>query len=131
MRHVLRARAEAARALATFFQQLGDSPAEKRVRASVHLARTFGGWVDGESVKQEGDGTLEAVGLGSGPTGWRSAKEVIAFLASKGAKIATLQRGIEAGWAALSSDAEGTPMEESDFNGGDKDEDIVWVAPGH
>src|SRR5216683_3240932 len=43
MRHVLRARAEASRSLASLIAQLEASPADKRVRASIHLARVYGG----------------------------------------------------------------------------------------
>jgi glycerol-3-phosphate O-acyltransferase / dihydroxyacetone phosphate acyltransferase len=71
-----------------------------QVRASVHLACAYGGPVDEEQGKGE-EGEF-------GPKGWRNAKEVVKFLWVHGAKIATLQRGIEGGWAALGSDA--TPM---------------------
>ncbi|VDB95788.1 unnamed protein product [Peniophora sp. CBMAI 1063] len=65
MRHVLRARAEAASALAAFFGTLERSPAV-RVRASAHLARAYGGTVDDAPVEDAPD----AVAPTPGPTGW-------------------------------------------------------------
>jgi len=53
MRHVLRARAEAARALASFIGQLENAPPTKRVCASAHLAKIYG-----RGVKQP-DGVTE------------------------------------------------------------------------
>ncbi|ETW82495.1 hypothetical protein HETIRDRAFT_458415 [Heterobasidion irregulare TC 32-1] len=50
MRHVLRARAEAVRALASFVDQLEKGPAEKCVNASAHLARAYGGGVEDPSA---------------------------------------------------------------------------------
>ncbi len=43
MRHVLHARAEATRSLASFIAQLEAGPSDMRVHASVHLARLYGG----------------------------------------------------------------------------------------
>ncbi|KZV60113.1 hypothetical protein PENSPDRAFT_760185 [Peniophora sp. CONT] len=101
MRHVLRARAEAASALATFFGTLDRSPAV-RVRASAHLARAYGGTVDAPPVEEAPDGVAPS----PGPTGWRSAREVVMFLREHGAKVASLSNGIEADWALLNSDGE-------------------------
>ena len=119
MRHVLRARGEAVRALASFFTALEDTGESKQVVASAHLARRFG-WVDEVKVDMEAQG--------QGPVkvevqGYRHAREVISFLRSRGAKIATLEREIEGGWA------EGTPTESEVGEGdGDEDEDdVVWV----
>lgn len=111
MRHVLRARAEAASALATFFVTLDRSPAV-RVRASAHLARAYGGTVDAPAVED----VPGAVAPSPSPTGWRSAREVVAFLREHGAKVANLSRGIEADWALLNSDGElsGTDMYDSE-----------------
>jgi glycerol-3-phosphate O-acyltransferase / dihydroxyacetone phosphate acyltransferase len=122
---VLRARAEAARALAAFFDQLDKLPEEARVRASTHLARSFGGWVEDDIGKGQADSSVGG-GVEDEPRGWRSAKEVVSYLRLKGAKIATLKRGIEGGWAALASDTEGTPTEE---NGGnpENEDDAIWV----
>lgn len=122
IRHVLRARGEAVRALASFFAALEDAGDNKQVVASEHLARRFG-WVDEVKVDMEGQG--------QGPVeaevqGYRHAREVISFLRSRGAKIATLEREIEGGWAgALVSEEEGTPAE-SEAGEGEED-DIVWV----
>jgi glycerol-3-phosphate O-acyltransferase / dihydroxyacetone phosphate acyltransferase len=125
VRHVLRARAEAARALASFFQHLEQAPEGKRVKASAHLARAYGGWVEEVKTENNHDGN-EVVDVYQPPAGWRSAKEVVAFLRNKGAKIANLEHGIEGEWAALSSDADSlTPTgEDSDAAG----EDIVFVS---
>ena len=110
MRHVLRARAEASRSLASFIAQLETGPADKRVRASVHLARLYGGM---ESVTGTSDisGTVE-----SSPTfvGWRRAREVVSYLRGHGAKIAALERGIEVEWVARHSDGELSSAEDKD-----------------
>lgn len=126
VRHVLRARAEAARALASFFQQLEQAPEGKRVRASTHLAKAYGGWVD--EVKEENSyETNEVLDVYQPPKGWRNANEVVAFLRRRGAKIASLEHGIQGEWAALSSDADLTPTgEDSDAAG----EDMVFVSSG-
>ncbi|EGO00424.1 hypothetical protein SERLA73DRAFT_181008 [Serpula lacrymans var. lacrymans S7.3] len=116
MKHVLRARGEAVKALLSFLSQLESTPDTKRVKASLHLAKIYG-WTDATDGSET-------------PEGWRSAKEVTAFLRRKGAKIASLQEHIEGDWAALSSEGEeeGTPNEDSDV--GDKDDDIVWIPSG-
>ncbi|KAJ7090944.1 hypothetical protein B0H15DRAFT_930373 [Mycena belliarum] len=101
MRHVLRARVEAVKALAAFFEQLRAQGAHGgvRVRASAHLARMYGG-VEPASKLEGGDG-------GEGE-GWREAGEVIAFLTQRGARIPHMRHvQAEGEWAALSSDVEG------------------------
>ena len=103
MRHVLRARAEAVRSLASFIAHLEAGPAEKRVRASVHLARVYGG-VESSSGPSETSRTI----------GWRRAHEVVSYLRARGAKIAALERGIEAEWAALNSDGDLSSAEDRD-----------------
>lgn len=124
IRHVLRARGEAVRALAGFFTALEDGSANKRVMASVHLARRFG-WVEEVSVKGEDIKDWQTQSEGE-VQGFRSAREVVLFLRSRGAKIATLEREIEGGWAeALMSEEEGTSGG-SEAGEGDED-DIVWV----
>ncbi|KAK0225417.1 hypothetical protein IW262DRAFT_1479862 [Armillaria fumosa] len=95
MRHVLRARVEAVKALAVFFDQLERVETGKKVKASKHLARVYGFEEGGE--------------------GWRSATEVVRFLRAKGAKIPSVSYvPTEEDWMALSSDGEGTttPIEE-------------------
>ncbi|KAK0475577.1 hypothetical protein IW261DRAFT_1567977 [Armillaria novae-zelandiae] len=95
MRHVLRARVEAVKALAVFFDQLERVGMGKKVKASRHLARIYGFEEGGE--------------------GWRSATEVVRFLRAKGAKIPSVSYvPTEEDWMALSSDGEGasTPIEE-------------------
>ncbi|KAF9227110.1 hypothetical protein BS17DRAFT_800227 [Gyrodon lividus] len=122
MRHVLRARGEAVRALASFFAALEVAGEDKKVVASVHLARRFG-WVD--EVKVEGEGQGEEIEI----QGYRRAKEVIAFLRLRGAKIATLERAIEGDWGSvLSTEEEGTPGG-SEKGEGDN-EDLAWVPSG-
>ncbi|KIJ18508.1 hypothetical protein PAXINDRAFT_167112 [Paxillus involutus ATCC 200175] len=123
MRHVLRARGEAVRALASFFAALEVAGEDKKVVASVHLARRFG-WVD--EVKMVGDGQGDEVEM----KGYRRAREVISFLRLRGAKVATLGREIEGDWAGvLSSEEEGTPAG-SEKGEGDNEEDLVWVPSG-
>ncbi len=97
MRHVLRARVEAVKALAGFFDQLERGGSGKRLHASAHLAKLHGWEADGQ--------------------GWRTANEVTRYLRSKGAKIPSIQTSvsaIDAEWAALSSDGEvSSPVDES------------------
>jgi glycerol-3-phosphate O-acyltransferase / dihydroxyacetone phosphate acyltransferase len=107
MRHVLRARAEASRSLATFIAQLEASPADKRVHASVHLARVYGGVDGAESPAGASDtNTNDTVESPPAPVGWRHAREVVSYLRGHGAKIAALEKAIEAEWVALNSDDE-------------------------
>lgn len=123
IRHVLRARAEAVRALASFFDQLDKGGSEKRINASAHLARAYGSFVEADLTHRT-ESTEDGIASVVEPHGWRSATEVIAFLRQRGAKIPTLGHDIEGEWAALSSDGEGegssTPAEEK--------ADIVWVS---
>jgi hypothetical protein len=127
MRHVLRTWVEAVRALAAFFEQLEAAPKGTSARASMHLARAFGGRVDGVSGAGAewggGGGGGGVAGEGevwNGPGGWRDAKEVVTFLRRRGGKIAGLRYGIEGGWAASSgTDAEGPPAEGSDAGVGE------------
>jgi len=109
MRHVLRARAEATRSLASFITQLETGPADKRVRASVHLAHIYGG-VDSISDVSDIGGTGE-----SSPTfiGWRHAREVISYLRGHGAKVAALKQ-VEVEWAAQNSEGDLSSTDEKD-----------------
>ncbi|KAI0058117.1 hypothetical protein BV25DRAFT_1830479 [Artomyces pyxidatus] len=129
MRHVLRARAEAARALASFIDQLERSSPDRRVHASAHLALAYGGGLDvpKEVTAAEMNGGVAPVPT---PVGWRRAREVVAFLKQRGAKVAALERGIEGDWAALNSDGEISQAEDS---GGDTvgDDGLVFVPPGN
>lgn len=110
MRHVLRARAEASRSLASFISQLETGPADKRVRASVHLARVYGG-VESTTGASDISNTAEST-----PTsvGWRHAPEVVSYLRGHGAKIAALERDIEVEWVALNSDGELSSADDKD-----------------
>lgn len=94
IRHVLRSRVVAVNALAEFFDHLARSGRDKKVKASPHLARMFGG---------ASEGGAEA----SPPEAWRYASEVIGFLEKRGAKIPTLEQGPLRDVWALSSEGEG------------------------
>ncbi|OCH88645.1 glycerol-3-phosphate-acyltransferase [Obba rivulosa] len=125
IRHVLRARVEAAKALASLFEQLGSADAErKRVCASVHLARQFGGHVDEAALPPHAE-TTEGVEAPAEPAAWRSAREVVDFLRKRGARIASLEDRIQGDWAALSSDGE--PESDAAVT---ETGDMVWVTPG-
>jgi glycerol-3-phosphate O-acyltransferase/dihydroxyacetone phosphate acyltransferase len=110
MRHVLRARAEAARSLASFITQLETGPADKRVRASVHLARVYGS-VESIASASDTSGTEESSNTFAG---WRRAREVVSYLRGHGAKVAALERGIEIEWAAQNSDGDLSSAEDKD-----------------
>ncbi|CAL1705924.1 unnamed protein product [Somion occarium] len=126
IRHVLRARIEAVKSLASLFDQLGRQP-DKRVRASSHLVRLFGGELDSDKLSPT-DGVGGTVAVIDEPIGWRSAKEVLSFLIQRGAKIGGLERRVEGDWAAVSSDGEGEGIEiESDA----LKEGLTWVPPAH
>ncbi|KAJ3570953.1 hypothetical protein NP233_g4059 [Leucocoprinus birnbaumii] len=109
VRHVLRARAEAVRALAAFFKELKRAGADKKVYACVHLAEMHGG---GTVAHTNSEGTEEV-------EGWRHGREVIEFLRTRGAKIPMSDNiRIEGEWAALSSEGEGyTTSEEKEWVG--------------
>ncbi|KAJ6456367.1 hypothetical protein C8R45DRAFT_880637 [Mycena sanguinolenta] len=111
MRHVLRARVEAVKALAQFFEQLRVQSSQNRtrggmrVKASVHLARLYGG-IEVATLKTEGE-DASLVDDDQHEEGWREASEVIAFLTERGAKIPQMKHvQVEGEWAALSSDTE-------------------------
>ncbi|KAI0075672.1 hypothetical protein K474DRAFT_1624234 [Panus rudis PR-1116 ss-1] len=125
IRHVLRARGEAVKALASLLEHLERNP-DKRIRASSHLVRIFGGELDPPSTST---GTTQATGEGvdamEEPAGWRNAREVLSFLRSKGAKIGSLEDRVAGQWAAVSSEGEGEGTElESDSK-----DDLIWVPP--
>jgi glycerol-3-phosphate O-acyltransferase / dihydroxyacetone phosphate acyltransferase len=105
IRHVLRARAEAVKALVSFFAQLEKGSEEPRVRSSIHLAELYG-------RDQEGR---------------RYAREVVQFLRHRGARIVGLENSInvEGEWLAnpVSSDWEG----ETSDAGAVRDDDVIWV----
>lgn len=118
VRHVLRARIEAAKALVSMLVHLEHASEEKRVRASSHLAQAFGGTVDPSVSTLSPSG--ESVGGVEEPRGWRGAKEVVKFLRARGAKIAQLRDRVPGEWAAVSSDGEGTDVDSGV-------EDLVFV----
>ncbi|KAF8725175.1 hypothetical protein AX14_008302 [Amanita brunnescens Koide BX004] len=78
VRHLLRARADAVKALASFFDQLEKDQTGKRIKASARLARLYG---------------FTDVELG----GWRYVREVTGYLKARGARIPS---GNIEGWAA-------------------------------
>ena len=117
VRHVLRSRVEAMNALAGFFDQLARAGPEKRVQASPHLARMFGGGIFTPSDNNANESIQEAQ---RSPEGWRYAAEVLAFLRKHGAIIPTLGQGpLEDEWA-LSSEGEG-------YATGEEQEEPMWV----
>jgi len=123
MRHLLRARGEAVKALAGFFATLEASDDAKAVDASIHLAKRFG-WVAEIPPTFPSDGGVDGKAVPN-VKGYRKAREVITFLRARGAKVATLDRKIEGDWI-LSSEEEGTAGE-SDKG---EDDDLIWVPSG-
>jgi glycerol-3-phosphate O-acyltransferase / dihydroxyacetone phosphate acyltransferase len=113
VRHVLRARVEAVKALASFFDQMERMKGSRRLKASPHLAKMYGGFTNADTtgVKVE-ESPME---------GWRDVQEVIRFLKERGAKIPTL--GPEEEWAALSTEGEG------DYSTMDETENMIRVPP--
>jgi hypothetical protein len=104
-------------ALAGFFDQLARGGQEKRVLASPHLARMFGGGIVEPSDSKADESFGEAQ---RNVEGWRYAAEVLAFLKQHGAKIPTLGKGpLEDEWA-VSSEGEG-------YITGDEHEEPLWV----
>lgn len=116
VRHVLRTRVEAVKALASLFDQLERMKGSQRLKASPHLAKMYGGFThtDMPEVKVE-------EGVQSPVEGWRDVHEVIRFLKERGAKIPSL--GPEEDWAVLSTDGEG------DYSTIDETEPMVWMPP--
>jgi glycerol-3-phosphate O-acyltransferase/dihydroxyacetone phosphate acyltransferase len=116
IRHVLRARLNASRALASYLEELQRS--DRLIIASQYVPS-----LDEETRvpvnKVLGDSST-SVGMGVPK---RSAMSAITYLRTKGAKIAQLSARDTSDWAALSSDGEPeTPYD-------DRSEDLVWVAP--
>ena len=109
VRHVLRARIDAIRALATFFDQLERDEYGKKIRASTHLARLYGFVVESDGL-----------------TGWRRVREVIEFLKTRGAKVPAAREDIIEGWAVSSSSGDEystTDWRGSELNPTGKDSD--------
>lgn len=122
MRHVLRARGEAVRAIAGFFAQLVTQGDGKEVVASLHLARRFGRV---EKVETASEGSESSGDEKIETKGYRRISEVISFLKSKGAKIPVLeQEEIDGQWDVALSSEEGTS---TPSDSGDGDESVVWV----
>ena len=99
IRHVLRARVEASRALTSFFSQLEAEAISdgKRVFASSHLAKQFGGFASPAPVLPTSElaptpGVSPSSEHNGAPVvqGFRHAREVIAFLRDRGARIVPL-----------------------------------------
>ncbi|KAF8756979.1 Phosphate acyltransferase [Rhizoctonia solani] len=108
IRHVLRARLHASRALASYLEELQRSdsllPATQRIaQLDVGLSSKLG---DGEDIPR------------------RHAHAVINYLRGKGAKISQLSHDDSSDWAALNSDGEfDTPYEER------SEDTLTWVPP--
>ncbi|KAK2463296.1 hypothetical protein APHAL10511_004951 [Amanita phalloides] len=96
IRHLLRARVNAVKALAGLFDQLEKDQTGKKLKASTHLARLYG-FMDVESE------------------GWRHVREVIGFLKVRGAKIPTEGQGSIEGWVALSDEYTTTEEQEPEW----------------
>jgi len=93
VRHVLRARVDAIKALSNFFDQLQRSEQPTQLPASVHLAKVYG------ITTQKG--VDEVTGLPE-YDGSREVHEVIDFLMQRGAKIPRFKQAArEAEWAAM------------------------------
>ncbi|KAG6917822.1 hypothetical protein DXG01_000882 [Tephrocybe rancida] len=98
VRHVLKARVEAVKALAVFLDNLQRAPTSTQVKSSVHLARSYGRLVESKSAETD---SMEV-------EGWRDVHEVVRFLTQRGANIPVLQSdAVDGEWAALSSEGEG------------------------
>ncbi|KAG5653047.1 hypothetical protein H0H81_002564 [Sphagnurus paluster] len=111
VRHVLRARVEAVKALAVFFSHLRSAPPATHVKASTHLAHLYGHVT--EIKDPETDAPLVQ--------GWRDVHEAVRFLQQRGAKIPSIEMAaVEGQWAALSSDGE-------DYTTTEDSEPPVWV----
>jgi len=133
VRHVLRARINAAQSFSKFLSEIKRS--DGKVRASAHLAARFGSsstaFYSGNST-QVSNGELAKASTAcqllpvDGPTGTRSAKEVIRYLRDHGAQISNLDDVGEGDWAAehLSSGDEGAEDEE------EVEEQVHFVSPG-
>lgn len=103
IRHVLRARVEAVKALVSFITHVEKgAPEETRVKSSKHLAELYG----------------------NSEEGWRNGREIVSFLRKRGATVAGLEESIrfESEWIGetVSSDWDG---EASDA----REDDLVWV----
>lgn len=145
VRHVLRARIEASRALEAFLQEL--EVASPRVRVSPHLGREEGtieeGYVSGLS-SETGDYLDVGAAVGSKASStpgtpltpgtpvpekraYLEGREIIKFLRDRGAKIAH-QAGASDWVAALSSD-EGESETPALSPGVDEVDEVFWVKP--
>lgn len=138
IRHVLRARIEASRALGVFLAELEThSP---RVRVSSHLGHPDGsieeGYVSGLSSSNTSDylDVGKASTSGSRPNtpgaveekAFLEGREIIHFLRSRGANIE--HRSNEGDWAALSSDEDSPRGTVSP--GADEVDEVQWVPSG-
>ncbi|EIN11226.1 acyltransferase [Punctularia strigosozonata HHB-11173 SS5] len=122
IRHVLRARAQATHALASFFAQL-ERREDGWVHAAPHLARIYNGRVENLPPPPGLPDDALRLPMPDGPTeiGYRRAKEVVAFLRKKGAKVQGLESGIQGDWAAAVSSGTETPVEEK------TEDEVTWV----
>lgn len=108
------------KALAGFFATLEASDDAKAVNASIHLAKRFG-WVEEIPPTFPSDSGVDGEAVPN-VKGYRTAREVIAFLRVRGAKVATLDRKIEGDWI-LSSEEDGA----AGASDKGEDDDLIWV----
>lgn len=123
IRHVLRARARAVLALASFFAELEKNADGNRVYASKHLAAQYGGFGGASRMKALVERELR---------GWRDAREVLTFLRDRGAKMASLEAQMAGDyWAGAGSAlSEGEDDYSTDsLDTSKENEDLVWIAP--
>ncbi|KAG6862266.1 hypothetical protein C0995_002197 [Termitomyces sp. Mi166 len=111
VRHVLKARVEAVKAFAIFLDGLIRAPRSTQVKASVHLARSYGHLAEVKSA--DSDVVVEV--------GYREVHEIVQFLTRRGAIIPVMQSDtVDGEWAALSSEGEGYTI---------GDAETVWALP--
>jgi len=118
VRHVLRHRVLACQALFRFLEELDLT--DGRVTASPHLASAYGHPADISAPstlpaagleKSEGpEGVTESEEAVPEPNGWRSGREVVWFLRSRGAGVGMVKRKEE--WGGLSSEGETEEIQE-------------------
>ncbi|KAG6810973.1 hypothetical protein H0H92_009556 [Tricholoma furcatifolium] len=112
VRHVLKARAEAVRALAVLLDNILRAPPSTEIKASLHLAQSYGRLTEIKSTETD---AIE-------PEGWRDVHEILRFLKERGANIPVLQLGAaDNEWGAQSSEGEG-----SGYATGDAE--TIWVT---
>ncbi|KAG8906724.1 hypothetical protein FRB99_006322 [Tulasnella sp. 403] len=140
IRHVLRARTEASRALAAFLEEL--EVMSPRVRVSAHLGHPEGsfeeGYVSGLSsdtseyldagISSAGTSTPGSSSSRAEKKAYLEGREIINFFRARGAKIAHQKSDVDWAAAASSSEAEETAHKGHRAVHSDPEE-VVWVSP--